>query len=174
MGVSEASFKMMFPTLLFLPMTYSFLLNYQSHHHDKSNTRLKSKYVKDTVLSEKAKVDLSVTLPSVNVTVNEVYLCTGLYVGSNQFWISEFLPTVNTLSVHHLGVTVCSEQPKVSLQSSVWNCGEGRNPVRQQNLPFSNVSQESFSISLLTILIGMCQLKDNICVGLWWRTIETS
>lgn len=85
-----------------------------------------------------------IRMPGVNITQDEVYLCTGVEVGAeNRYWVSGFSPLVTPGTVHHMGVTFCSERPVVAQSSLAWNCGEGDNPVMEPGLPFSNECKNS-------------------------------
>ena len=77
-----------------------------------------------------------VRMPLVEHTVEEVYLCTQVYIGQDrQYWLTGFQPTVNPSTVHHMVLALCNTNPMAE-DAKVWNCGQGGAPL-QPGLPHS-------------------------------------
>ena len=78
-----------------------------------------------------------VRMPLVTPTVNEVYLCTQVYIGQDSpYWLTGFTPVFNPHMVHHMVLAGCATNP-VQGRQKVWNCGHSAHASVEPGLEHS-------------------------------------
>ena len=78
-----------------------------------------------------------VRMPLVTPTVDEVYLCTQVYIGHDTpYWLTGFTPISTPGKVHHMVLAGCNTNP-MQAEHKAWNCGHSEHPVMEPGLVHS-------------------------------------